>query len=138
MTRRSGMNPHDHRPHRRPRGSAPRGLTIVEAAISVVIVAVLLVAALETLGAAARARVIQAGQCQAPALAGQLMAEIRQANYADDAVPNGPLGPEAGEVNGKDRTGFDDVDDYNGLSESPCRARDGSSLPAIGDWKRDV
>jgi type II secretory pathway pseudopilin PulG len=114
-------------------------LTIVEAAVSVVIVAVLLVAALRTLGASARARVVQAAQCQGPALARLLMAEIRQARYADDAVPNGPLGPEAGEVNGKDRTLFDDVDDYNGSSEDSPRARDGSPLPGLGDdWHRNV
>jgi len=106
--------------------------------VSVVIVAVLLVAALRTLGAAARARTVQAAQCQGPALARQLMAEIRQARYADDLVPTGPLGPEAGEVVGKDRTAFDDVDDYNGLSESSPRGRDGTTLTGAGDFKRDV
>jgi type II secretory pathway pseudopilin PulG len=113
-------------------------LTIVEAAVSVVIVAVLLVAALRTLGASARARGVQAAQCQGPALARLLMAEIRQARYADDVVPNGPLGPENGEVNVKDRTLFDDVDDYNGFSEESPRARDGSPLPGLSDWHRDV
>jgi MSHA pilin protein MshD len=117
---------------------AGRGLTIVEAAMSVVIVAVVLVAALQTLGAAARARAVQAAQCQAPALARLLMAEIRQARYADDMTPGAPLGPDANEINGRDRTAFDDVDDYNGLVESSPRNRDGSSMSSAGNWQRQV
>jgi MSHA pilin protein MshD len=119
-------------------GAACRGLTIVEAAISVVIVAVVLVAALQTLGASARARAVQAAQCQAPALARLLMAEIRQSRYADDTTPDAPLGPDAGEWVGKDRTMFDDVDDYNGMVESSPRARDGSPLSSAGNWQRQV
>jgi len=106
--------------------------------MSVVIVAVVLVAALQTLGAAARARSVQAAQCQAPALARLLMAEIRQSRYADDTVPDGPPGPEAGEATDKDRTLFDDVDDYNGLLETSPRARDGSPLAGVGSWQRQV
>jgi MSHA pilin protein MshD len=106
--------------------------------MSVVIVAIVLVAALQTLGAAARARAVQAAQCQAPALARLLMAEIRQCQYTDDTLPAGPLGPEAGESNGKDRSLFDDVDDYNGLSESSPRARDGTSMSGAGNWQRQV
>ena len=116
----------------------PRALTIVEVAVSAVIVAVLLVASLQTLGAAARARVVQAGQVQGPALARMLMAEIRTMRYADEAVPDGPLGLEDGEFNGKDRTTFDDVDDYNGLSETAPKTPDGAALSGAGTWRRDT
>ena len=126
-------------PAAQPRGrGARRALTIVEVAVSVVVVAGLLVAALRTLAAVARARTVQAAQCQAPALARQLMAEIRQTRYADDLVPEGPLGPEAGEVDNKSRLGFDDVDDYAGQIELSPRARDGTSLPGAGTYRRDV
>lgn len=129
------------------------GLMLVEAVICVVIVAVMLVAALQTVAAAAKARSIQVNQCQGPALARQLMAEIRQCRYSEEssatattttsapvavsALPN-PLGPDDGEVVGKDRTLFDDVDDYNGLTESP-RSRDGLSLKLDNfQWKAAV
>jgi len=117
---------------------ARAGLTIVEAAMSVMIVSVVLVAALQTLGGAARARAVQAAQCQAPALARLLMAEIRQARYSDDLTPDAPLGPDTNEINGKDRTLYDDVDDYNGLVETALRARDGSNLSGSGNWQRQV
>jgi MSHA pilin protein MshD len=132
MTQSNAHNPRTDGPPRR------RGLTIVEVAVSAVIVAVLLVASLQTLGAAARARVVQAGQTQAPALARLLMSEIRQTRYADDAVLDGPLGPEAGEYDGKTRTAYDDVDDFDGLSESSPRAADGSPLSGAGNWRRDT
>ena len=127
------------------------GLMLVEAVICVVIVAVMLVAALQTVAAAAKARSIQVNQCQGPALARQLMAEIRQCRYSEEssattttsapvavsALPN-PLGPDDGEVVGKGRTLFDDVDDYNGLTESP-RSRDGLSLKLDNfQWKAAV
>jgi type II secretory pathway pseudopilin PulG len=127
----------DH-PRRSPTKHGARAITIVEAAVSVVIVAVLLVAALRTLGAAARARVVQSAQAQGPSLARLLLAEIRATRYADPEMPDGPLGPEAGESAVKDRTGFDDVDDFNGFTESPPRARDGSPLPNLSAWRRDV
>ena len=125
---------------------------LVEAAVCVVIVAVMLVAALQTVGAAARARRVQVSQCQGPALARQLLGEIRQCRYAEEppgpvAGPGGsvsmtllpaPLGPDAGELDAKSRALFDDVDDYDGLDDSPPRARDGTVLKGVTDWQRKV
>src|SRR5215218_10495906 len=128
------------------------GLMLVEAAVCVVIVAVMLVAALQTVGAAAKARRVQVNQCQGPALARQLLAEVRQCRYAEElpqptTTPGGAigllvlpaaLGPDVGEADTKSRAAFDDVDDYEGLDESPPRARDGSALQATGEWRRTV
>ena len=140
---------------RPPRG---HGMMLVEAALCVVIVGVMLVAALQTVGATARARRVQVGQSQGPALARQLMAEIRQCRYAEEpsavatssstsststtsasaaALP-APLGPDTGELDNKSRLLFDDVDDYHGLSESSARGRDGRTLKGGDEWKRDV
>jgi MSHA pilin protein MshD len=127
-------------------------MMLVEAAVCVVIVAVMLVAALQTVGAAARARRVQVSQCQGPALARQLLGEIRQCRYAEElqepaAGPGGsvsvtvvpaPLGPDAGEWDSKSRELFDDVDDYDGLDDSPPRARDGTVLKGVTDWQRRV
>jgi MSHA pilin protein MshD len=128
------------------------GLMLVEAAVCVVIVAVMLVAALQTVGAAAQARQVQVNQCQGPALARQLLAEVRQCRYAEEipapttgaggavgmTVMPAALGLDAGEADNKSRALFDDVDDYDGLDDSPPRARDGTGLKGVSDWRRKV
>jgi hypothetical protein len=139
-------------------------MMLIEAAVCVVIVGVMLVAALQTVAASARARRVQAGQARGPALARQLLAEVRQCRYSEESTAeavntsttsttsstsstsvtstvvalSGLLGPDAGEVDAKSRLLFDDVDDYHGLSESSARGRDGKALKGGDDWKREV
>ena len=64
------------------------------------------------------------------------MAEILQARYED---PNDPpaFGLETGEST-TPRTGYDDVDDFDGWSVSPPQARDGSIMPNSEGWTRVV
>jgi len=95
--------------------------------MSVLIVGVMLVAALETIGASARDSVLQQEQCQATALAEQLLSEIVPCRYAD---PN----TESGET----RATWDDVSDYDGLTENPPTARNGSPLAGYTGWQRKV
>lgn len=123
---------HLKRPSERP--SSRRGFTLVEAAVSVIIVATVLVAALETVGASARARFAQKDQSQGLALAREMLSEISQCWYAD---PNGGtvLGPDTGE---SARADFDDVDDYDNWEELPPRSRSGTNLPGFDGWKREV
>jgi len=103
------------------------GFTLVEAVISVLIVGVMLVAALEAIGAAARDSVLQQEQCKTTALAEQLLSEIRQCSYVD---PN----TESGET----RATWDDVSDYDNLDEQPPTSRTGSPLAGYTNWKRKV
>jgi MSHA pilin protein MshD len=90
-------------------------------------------AAIQTLGISARLRLFQKQQYQGQALAKQLMDEILQTQYVDPGVLP-VFGPEVGEV----RANYDDVDDYNGLSESPPVNRDGTAIPGFTGWKRAV
>lgn len=139
-------------------------MMLIEAAVCVVIVGVMLVAALQTVAASARARRVQAGQARGPALARQLLAEVRQCRYSEESTAeavntsttsttsstsstsvtstvvalSGLLGPDAGEVDAKSRLLFDDVDDYHALSESSARGRDGKALKGGDNWKREV
>lgn len=124
------------RPARRPALRTRRGLSLVEAVISIVIVAVMLVAALNTLGSAARGRQVQAARSRGPALAEQLMAEIVTMRYED---PDGHVrfGPEHGEKK-HSRVNFDDVDDYADYSSSPPETKGGSELPDLDGWRRSV
>jgi MSHA pilin protein MshD len=114
--------------------SRRRGFTMVETVICVVIVAVMLVAALEMIGTAARLRGTQTDQSRAAALARELLAEIMQYSYVDPELPTVLLGPELAETRGT----FDDVDDYNGLTESPPQKPDGTPLPGFTGWTRST
>jgi MSHA pilin protein MshD len=109
-------------------------LTLIEAMLSIVIVATVIVMAMNTFGSLANSRQISANRFIANGLARQLMGEILQCYYAD---PNGgtTLGPDSGETT---RSLYDDVDDYNGWSESPPQSHDGNVLPGFTGWKRQV
>jgi hypothetical protein len=61
------------------------------------------------------------------------MAEILQLPYQD---PQG--GTTFGAESGETRTTFDDLNDYNGYSESPPKSKDGSPLPDVTGWTRQV
>lgn len=119
--------------HRRPN---PRAFTLVEAVISIVITSVMLVAALRTVAAARSGQIWNSDRLRAIYLAQDLMAEITSKPYTDPGAT--PLfGPEGAEIVGG-RSTYDDVDDYNGLSESPPKDRSGTSIPGATSWTRAV
>ncbi len=112
--------------------TARSGFTLIEAVFSTLIVAVVLVGALQSLAAAARAGQRVELRSRAALLAETLASEIAARQYEDpDQTP--VFGLEAGET-GASRAGFDDVDDYNNLSESPPYDRAGAKLDASSDW----
>lgn len=90
-----------------------RGFTLIEAIISTLIVAGIFVAALTTVGAARATEAIDTERARGMLLAQELMNEILQQP-------------------------FDDVDDYNGRTESPPVDRDGDALPGFTGWTRSV
>ena len=69
-------------------------------------------------------------------LASDLVAEIIATAYEDPNDDPG-FGPEGVEGAGP-RSGFDDVDDYNGWSSQPPKYRDGTTIPNREDWRRQV
>ncbi len=110
-----------------------RAFTMIEAAFSVAITGVVLTAAMGTFGAIARNRSIEAERRAAYPLGQQLMAEILQAYFVDPG-PSPVFGPEAGET----RATYDDVDDYNGWTETPPGTRAGVALTGYAGWTRAV
>jgi Tfp pilus assembly protein PilV len=112
------------------------GFTLVEAMISMVVVAVLLVAAMRATGASALAQYKTAERVTARALASGLVNEIIVLRYEE---PNGTpsFGRESGESGGN-KQGWDDVDDFDGWSESPPQYRDGTNMPNCSGWQRTV
>jgi type II secretory pathway pseudopilin PulG len=117
---------------RRPR----HGFTIVEAVMSMVVASVMIVAAVNAISVFSKANTLQKDQYRASMLARRLMTEIEQCLYVDPAN-TGTLGPEAGESTGS-RSGFNDVDDYTGWSESPPQNKDGSVILGYTGWTRAV
>jgi type II secretory pathway pseudopilin PulG len=126
-----------------------RALSLVEMIASIVLVGVMLVAAVNTVGASKRGQRNLYDRRQGHELAQALMAEILQQPYADESQLESlrseilvyrrkasyALGPEALESNGARRS-FDDVDDYNGWNASPPQDKDGSPMPELSGWRR--
>jgi len=111
-----------------------RGMTLIECVISIVIVAAMLVAAVSSLGSFARARRSQFDRCAGGALARGLMSEILQSRYLEPGV-DVYFGLEPGEA-ADVRSDWDDVDDYNGLSECPPKTKSGAAIVGATGWTR--
>ena len=112
------------------------GFTLVEAVISIVLVGVLLVAAINTLGATAVSKRNIEHQALGYTLAADLMAEILSQAYEEpDDAPD--FGRESGESGGS-RIDWDDVDDYEGWSATPPETKDEAPLDGYDQWTRSV
>ncbi len=112
------------------------GLTLVESMVSVVIVSVMMVSAVNTVGAS-RTTMAKAGDDGiGMMLAQDMMAEILQKEYSEPV--DAPLfGREAGELAGL-RANYDDVDDYDAWNETPPKMSDGTAIPDRTGWRRKV
>jgi hypothetical protein len=112
-------------------------LSLAESAISIVIVGVMLVAALNTVAASRMAERKTSDRSLGLMLAQQLMGEIQMQAYADPESGENSFGLVAGEVTGN-RSLWDDVDDYDGWSASPPQYKDGTDLSGLVGWERSV
>lgn len=112
------------------------GLSLVEVAVSTVLVGFMLVATLDGVGAVFRTRGELRQRHFTYTLAQDLMSEILQSCYED---PGGSpaFGLEAGEID-TSRTTWDDLDDYDNLMESRPKTRAGTPIPNTGGWEREV
>lgn len=112
------------------------GFTLIEAVMSMLIVGLMLVAALNTVGASKLSQARNTERVRGPLLAQDLMAEILSQNY-EEPVDTVGFGRESGESGG-DRADWDDVDDYDGWSKSPPQKKDGTVMPDLQGWGREV
>lgn len=117
--------------------SKRHGLTIVEVMVSSLLVGLILVASLNTLGSVLITRRNAVSLQIGPCLASEMMSEIMQKAYADPENPNSSIGLDASETAGLRRT-FDDVDDYNGWTQTSPLREDGTALDYAAGWKREV
>jgi MSHA pilin protein MshD len=117
---------------------ARRGLTLAEAVVSMLIVSVMLVAALNTVGASRMTQKKTAERSRGFLLAENLMSEVLQQAYEDPDLAPGSIGLEGAEVGDGSRELWDDVDDYDGWSASPPQQKDGSEFGELKEWTRSV
>lgn len=121
-------------PQNRPRYRA--GFSLFEVVGALLITAVLITAATRSIAAAKVRERKTLDQINESYLANELLNEIQlQAFSEPDDVPN--FGLESGE-SGVNRLLYDDIDDYNGLTESPPQRRDGSAWSAFANLTRTV
>jgi MSHA pilin protein MshD len=114
-----------------------RGFTLIEATLSTIIVAMMAATALTTVRLSVRSQFKSSERATGGLLASALMAEIMALPYQDPSLPTVTLGPEAGEST-TSRAAWDDVDDYNGWSESPLQNKDGTTIANTTNWQRSV
>lgn len=103
--------------------------------MSMLVVGLMLVAALNTVGASRVTQTRNAEQSLGPMLAEDLMTEILSQAY-EEPVDTPGFGRES--ESGGDRADWDDVDDYDGWSASPPQTKDGTDIPDLDGWGRSV
>ncbi|MEL7473881.1 MAG: prepilin-type N-terminal cleavage/methylation domain-containing protein, partial [Planctomycetota bacterium] len=114
-----------------------RGVTLVEAVLSMVVVSVLLVSALNAATSVSRGRQINEYQARALPLAEAMMAEILAKPYADPDIEVTVLGIDATETLGG-RATYDDIDDYSNWFASPPEDAAGDPIQSFDAWGRSV
>jgi Tfp pilus assembly protein PilV len=118
------------------RPAARIGLSLLEVIVSTVLVGVCLVAAARALGMTLFTQTGMADDAVAACLADDLLYEILQERYSD-ASGASEVQLDGDEVP-QQKTGFDDVDDYHGWSETPPQDHSGQPIAGLSDWTRSV
>jgi len=105
-----------------------RGVTLIELVITITLIAIAVSAVLGTLAANARSSAEGMARAQAIAIAEAYLEEIRLKPCVD---PDGTDG-ETGRIN------FDDVDDYNGLTNAGAVDQFGNAISGLGSYNVSV
>lgn len=124
--------------HQTSRANHLRGFTMVESLISMIIIGVTLVAAMNTVSSARKRDRWIGDVSRAAALASDLLAEVGAQPYADGSDSVTVSGPTATESATGNRSLFNDVNDYQNWSETTLRAKDGTALGYSAEWGRSV
>lgn len=111
------------------------GIALVEVAVSILVIGLMAAAAVRAVAAARLVDYTAQQRARGRMLADGLIWEIMTKAYQDPSLPTVLLGPEVGETA---RSQYDDVDDYNGLVESPPQNKDGTTIPNLTNWARSV
>lgn len=118
------------------RNTTRPGFSLVESAFCTILVGGLVVAALDTMRSSVAMQQSSSDNAKWKLLAAQLLNEILVHPY-EDPDEAALLGLELEEALAT-RPDFDDVDDYDGLWESPLTREDGTALAGFDGWARAV
>lgn len=110
------------------------GFSLVEAMLSLVLASGALIAALNVVGASARAEAFARQRTIGDTLVAEIMADVQAAAFEQPGAI-GSFGRDASETGATSRSGFNDVDDFHTWSESPPRDFDGSSRSDLQGWQ---
>jgi MSHA pilin protein MshD len=105
-----------------------RGVTLVELVVSIVVVAIAISAVLGTLTFASTSSADAMVRQQAISIASAYLEEILLRSYVD---PDGVDGEGT-------RAAFDDVDDYDGLSNTGARDQLGAAIDGLEQYRVDI
>jgi len=117
---------------------ARRGISLVEVTISMVIVSITSLAVIQMFGVTAKTRALSSDRVRGLHLAAELLAEIKAQHWADPENGIESFGVRMDEYDGKTRTRYNDIDDYDGWNASPPLHPDGSEIPGFSGWQRSV
>lgn len=106
--------------------------------MSIVLVGVMLVAALNAAGASKLALSKLSDRGKGMLLAQEIMTEILALQYEDPALGSGSFGRTGAKNAPGDRSLYDDVDDYDDWSASPPQDKDGVPLGDTDGYTREV
>ena len=116
-----------------------RGFTLIEMNLAVIIVGVMAAVLVSLYSVSSKAFVEIRVKNKANSLAIAAMEDIKCRKW-DETEPAGTksaIGRDPGETAG-DKTTFDDIDDFNGYSESPPRYQDGTPMPGLDGFSMTV
>lgn len=111
-----------------------RGIGNLEVVVATALSAFVVVGAMNAMGAAQVNTLRLRNQVTALRLVEELFTEIDQLQYED--LTGSTIGLDTGE-SGTTRANYDDIDDYNGLSESPPVKRNGSATENSAGFQRE-
>jgi hypothetical protein len=114
-----------------------RGITLWETAMSTFLVGMVLVTATTTSGTSVRMQTKAGHRAKAGYLAHALIGEMLELSYMQPGQTSSAIGRESGEL-ATSRANYNDVDDYNGWTDSPPQNKDSSVMPNLTGWQRQV
>lgn len=114
------------------------GITLIETALSTVIVGGLLGASITAVGNLSTARQITSDRAKGYQLAEDLLTAAQMLPYVDPTLSADQIGPSAAELAPGNRSLFNDCDDFDGWSETPPQDQSGTAISGCTGWKRTV
>ena len=105
--------------------------------MSTLLVGLVLVTATTTTGTSLRMQTKAGERAKAGYLAHALVGEMLELSYMQPGQTSSAIGREAGE-SPTSRANYNDVDDYDSWTDSPPQNKDGSVMPELIGWQRQV